>query len=110
MKIVSKVAFFAASKGREQHLGERLLQLVSRSRSEPGNLRYEVLQDISDDGIWIVVEDWCSEADFDAHMATPYVRSFLAEVPDLCDGDPDIRTYRKRSPPPSGHQILENEQ
>jgi quinol monooxygenase YgiN len=110
MNIVSKVAFFAARKGRERHLGERLLPLVSRSRSEPGNLRYEVLQDTGDDGIWIVLEDWCSEVDFDGHMATPYVCSFLAEVPDLCDGDPDIRSYRKRSPQESRHQVRENRQ
>jgi len=47
--------------------------------------------------LWIVAEDWLSEADFNAHMATDYVRSFMRRVPMLCDGDPDIRSYHKLS-------------
>lgn len=97
MKVVSKIAFFAARRDEETRLGEHLLSLVASSRSEPGSLRYEVFQDASDDGLWIVVEDWRSEGDFEQHMETAYVRAFLARVPDLCESEPDIRTYRKRS-------------
>lgn len=97
MDPISKVAFFAAKRGEEARLGHQLMALVPSSRSEPGNLRYEIFQDTSDDGLWIVVEDWRSAADFDFHMTTDYVQAFLDQVPALCDGEPDIRSYQKRS-------------
>ena len=97
MNVISKIAFFAARSGQEDRLGEHLLSLVAPSRAEAGNLRYEIFQDASDDGLWIAIEDWRSKADFDVHMATGYVRAFLSQVPSLCDGEPDIRSYRKRS-------------
>ena len=97
MTIVSKIAFFAARRGQEERLGESLLALVAPSRGEAGSLRYEIFQDASDDGLWIAVEDWRSNEAYDSHMETEYVRAFLSMVPSLCDGDPDIRTYRKRS-------------
>jgi quinol monooxygenase YgiN len=97
MNAISKIAFFAARHGQEERLGEQLLALVSPTRDEPGSLRYEIFHDAGDDGLWIVVEDWRSEADFECHMATDYVQSFLRQVPALCDGEPDIRSYYKRS-------------
>lgn len=98
MCTLSKIAFFAARRGQEDLLGTYLLSLVPPSRAEAGNLRYEIFQDASDNGLWIAVEDWRSEADFNIHMATSYVRTFLSQVPSLCDGDPDLRSYYKRSP------------
>ncbi|WP_115576234.1 putative quinol monooxygenase [Xanthomonas campestris] len=97
MTRISKIAFFAAKHGEEAALGEQLLALVGPSRAEPGSMRYEILQDSNDDGLWTVLEDWRSEADFDFHMATDYVRAFMQLVPSLCDSEPDIRTYSKRS-------------
>jgi len=97
MNAISKIAFFAARRGEEARLGQQLLALVTPSRLEPGSLRYEIFQDAADDGLWIVIEDWRSAADFDLHMATDYVQAFLRQVPELCDGEPDIRTYQKRS-------------
>lgn len=97
MTIVSKIAFFAARRGQEERLGQSLLALVALSRAEAGSLRYEIFQDASDHGLWIAVEDWRSIEAYESHMGTEYVRGFLSMVPSLCDGDPDIRTYRKRS-------------
>ena len=97
MNAISKIAFFAAKRGEEDALGQQLQALVPPTRHESGSLRYEIFQDASDDGLWIVVEDWRSTADFDRHMATDYVQAFLLQVPTLCDGEPDIRTYHKRS-------------
>lgn len=97
MTVVSKIAFFAARPGQEDRLGKHLMALVVPSRAEAGSLRYEIFQDASDDGLWIALEDWRSEDDYELHMGTDYVQAFLRLVPALCDGDPDIRAYSKRS-------------
>ena len=97
MNAIRKIAFFVARRGEEAVLGQRLLALVTPTRRESGSLRYEIFQDAADDGLWIVVEDWRSVADFDLHMSSDYVRAFLRQMPAVCDGEPDIRTYYERS-------------
>jgi quinol monooxygenase YgiN len=94
---MSKIAFFVAAPGKGKQLGDALLALVEPTRQEDGSLRYEIFQHFETENVWIVVEDWTSREAFDHHMNTPYVRRFLGEVPSLCDGSPDIRTYQKRS-------------
>jgi quinol monooxygenase YgiN len=96
---LTNVAFFTAKPGRADELGAALLTLVSPSRQEPGSLRYEVHQSKEAHGNWMVIEDWRYQSDFDEHMATSYVRDFLAKVPDLCVTDVDIRGFQERSVP-----------
>ncbi|GGY30452.1 putative quinol monooxygenase [Pseudoduganella albidiflava] len=98
MSILINVASFQARPGQSAALGSALLSLVSLSRAEPGNLQYEICQAIDAPDTWLVFEQWRSRGDFDFHMATPYVTRFLAAVPDLCAGDPDLRGYALRSP------------
>ncbi len=95
---VTNVAFFTARPGLGEELGRGLLALVAPTRREPGCLRYEIFQSPTDADAWFVYEDWRGPADFDAHMAAPYVRDFMARLPGLCQGDPDIRGYVRRSP------------
>lgn len=97
MNAISKIAFFEAVPGMGKQLGDALLALVGPTREEAGSLRYEIFQHFENENVWIVVEDWTSHEAFDLHMSTPYVRKFLVEVPSLCEGSPDIRTYQKRS-------------
>lgn len=97
MNAISKIAFFESVSGKDKQLGDALLSLVEPTRQEAGCLRYEIIQHFENENVWIVVEDWTSHEAFDHHMNTPYVRRFLGEVPSLCEGSPDIRTYLKRS-------------
>lgn len=96
---LSNVASFKAKPGQSELLGAELLELVAPSRSEPGCLRYELYQANDDNHTWLVLENWRTPADFDHHMATPYVIAFLAKVPDLCGDDVLIRGYQHRSSP-----------
>ncbi|MBB3222672.1 quinol monooxygenase YgiN [Massilia umbonata] len=97
MSTLINVASFHARPGQSAALGSALLSLVPLSRSEPGNVQYDISQAIDDPDTWLVFEQWRSRGDFDFHMTTPYVAQFLAAVPDLCDGDPDLRGYTLRS-------------
>lgn len=55
--------------------------LRSRTVAEPGVVRYELLRDPADRTRFTVVEVYRDKPAFDAHLATPYVRAFFAEVP-----------------------------
>jgi quinol monooxygenase YgiN len=91
-------AFFRAKPGRSGELGTELLSLVAPTRREPGSLQYHILQGRDEPDIWFVREEWRGRADFDAHMATAYVKRLLAAVPDLCVDDPRIDFFETRSP------------
>ena len=99
MAELTNVAFFKAKPGRSEDLAAALLALVSPSRQETGSLRYEIHQSKDSPNDWMVVEDWRYPSDFDEHMATSYVRNFLAMVPDLCVTDVETRGFQQRSAP-----------
>jgi 4-carboxymuconolactone decarboxylase len=94
-------AFFRAKPGQGETLGEQFLALVEPTRSEPGSIRYDILQSHDDLDTWFVREEWRSRNDFDLHMATPYVAHLLALVPLLCLGEVQIGGYALRSPSPA---------
>ncbi|GLK82801.1 putative quinol monooxygenase [Ancylobacter defluvii] len=98
MAELTNAAFFNARSGRSDELGSELLKLVSPSRQEKGCLRYEIHQSKDDPHAWMVLEDWRQPSDFDLHMASDYVRAFMAKVPELCVGKVEICAYRQVSP------------
>ena len=107
METLINVAHFRARQGKGQALGSALLALVDASRSEAGNLQYDICQSHDDPDTWLVFEQWRSRQAFDFHMATPYVTQFLAAVPDLCAGELDVRSYAPRSPADRRHGQLQ---
>jgi quinol monooxygenase YgiN len=97
MKAMTNTAFFRARPNLSKALGACLLELVSPTRSEAGCLRYEIYRSNDDPDAWFVYEDWRSQADFEAHMQTPYVKAFMNSVPELCEEDVEVCSYEKVS-------------
>jgi quinol monooxygenase YgiN len=77
-----------------QRLGEALKGLIEPTRAEPGNIRYELLASLDDDRDYTFVEEYQDGDSLDAHMNTPHVQAAIAAMPELVDGDLDLRTYR----------------
>ncbi|MGW2449237.1 putative quinol monooxygenase [Streptomyces sp. NPDC001675] len=89
-------AFIQAKEGFTETVGQRLLGLIEPTRKEEGCVRYEVYQSTENDNDWFIFETWKSKEAFDFHMQTPYVREFLAWVPEASTRDIDIRFHRVR--------------
>jgi autoinducer 2-degrading protein len=51
---------------------------VSRSRQEPGTMRYEVLQSELDPALFVIYEAYRSREDFLAHRAAPHTERWKA--------------------------------
>lgn len=83
MSILARVAFFTVRPGRSAALGARLLALVEPTRIELGCLRYDIHRSDEKRELWLVYENWTAPENFDTHMRTPYVQSFMADLPDL---------------------------
>lgn len=82
----SVVAQVRARPGKEDALREVTLPLVALVRSDPKNLVYFLQEDIGKPGHFVFYEVFATQADFEAHNATPYVRQWLARLPELADG------------------------
>ena len=88
------VAHLRAQEGRGAELGEALKGLIEPTRAEPGNISYELLASLDDERDYTFVEEYQDGDALDAHMNTPHVAAALAAMPELVDGDLDLRTYR----------------
>ena len=90
---VRVVARVVARPGKEDELRTLLRGLIEPTRREPGCVTYELLQNTADPTDFTFVEEWCSEADLDAHLQSPHLRNTRMRLPDLAAADPDIRRY-----------------
>ncbi|MCL1587318.1 MAG: antibiotic biosynthesis monooxygenase [Actinomycetia bacterium] len=88
------VAHLRAQDGRGAELREGLMALIDPTRAEPGNISYELLASLDDDRDYTFVEEYQDSNAFEAHMNTPHVVAALAAMPELVEGDADVRTYR----------------
>lgn len=77
-----------------QALQDALAASIGPTRSEPGCLRYELMQSTTDPNEYVMLEEWRSEADVAGHMHTPHVRLLLEQVSALVSTPPEISSYR----------------
>jgi quinol monooxygenase YgiN len=82
----SVVAEVRAKPGKEDALRAATLPLVELVRSDPKNLVYFLQEDRLSPGHFVFYEIFANEKDFEAHNAMPYVKDWLAKLPDLADG------------------------
>jgi quinol monooxygenase YgiN len=82
----SVVAEVRAKPGKERELREATLMLVEKVRAEPNNLLYFLHEDRQAPGHFIFYEIFASQADFEAHNATPHVQAWFARLPALANG------------------------
>ncbi|MBT0566127.1 putative quinol monooxygenase [Williamsia sp. CHRR-6] len=71
------VATIAVKPGTEAEVGAALRTLVTATQAEEGCNYYEAFESASTPGTFVTVERWRSQADLDAHMASPHVAAAL---------------------------------
>jgi quinol monooxygenase YgiN len=90
----SVVAEVRAKPGRADSLRKVTLPLVDLVRGDPANLVYFLQEDRAAPGHFIFYEVFASEADFEAHNNMPYVKAWLARLPELADGGVKVTRLR----------------
>jgi len=80
------VAEVRAKAGKEEALRAATLPLVAQVRAEPNNLLYFLHEDQQAPGHFVFYEIFKTQADFEAHNATPHVQAWFARLPELADG------------------------
>lgn len=85
------IAFIRAKRGLGDELGRRLAGLVDQARAEPGNINYDLHRSDEDADVWVLYENWKHPSDLDAHFELPYMKAFVATLPEVLEGDMDLR-------------------
>lgn len=85
------IAFIRAKPGRGDELGRRLGALVEPSRAEAGNINYDLHRSNDDPDVWVLYENWQTAADLTSHFEQPYMKAFVAALPEVLDGEMDLR-------------------
>ena len=85
------IAFIRAKKGMGDELGRRLWTLVEPARAEPGNINYDLHRSNDDPDVWVLYEKWKEASDLNGHFSLPYMKEFLAALPEVLEGQMDLR-------------------
>jgi quinol monooxygenase YgiN len=85
------VAFVRAKKGMGDELGQRLWTLVEPARAEPGNINCDLHRSNDDPDVWVLYENWKDASDLTAHFELPYMKAFVAALPEVLEGEMDLR-------------------
>ncbi len=94
------VAEVRAKPGMEEKLREATLPLVAQVRNEPNNLVYFLHENRSKPSHLIFYEIFATEADFQAHNATPHVQAWFARLPELAEAGVAVTHMRLRGNAP----------
>jgi quinol monooxygenase YgiN len=82
---VKVVAVLTARPGAADRLRTLLDGMLAPSRTEPGNLRYDLWQDASEPGRFFLDELYADEDAVAAHRASPHFQAYLAAINDLAE-------------------------
>jgi len=94
MTTVDVVAVLKAKAGSEAIVEEGLKALAAPSREEDGCLSYELYVSIAEPGTFVTVEQWTSQEDLDAHMASPHLAAAIAASGEHFGDAPVIHVLR----------------
>jgi pimeloyl-ACP methyl ester carboxylesterase len=103
----SIVAEVRAKRGKEAELRQVTLPLVALVRSDPKNLVYFLQEDREAPGRFVFYEVFATREDFEAHNNMPYVKDWLAKLPELADGGVTVtRMGILHGDMPKGHESI----
>ena len=82
---VRTIAILAAHPGKSEELIKLLQGMVYPSRSEAGNLRYDLWRDQNDPNRFLLDELYVDSRAVEAHRATSHFQNYLSQVNELAD-------------------------
>ena len=92
-KRVSVVAKVTARPDKASEMRVVILKLAHDSREEDGCIRYDVLQNAAEPHVFVLVEEWTSNAHLDAHNLTPHVHEAIMKATPLAAAPLEVGRY-----------------
>lgn len=80
MKSIRLIATHTAKPQQREALLAALEKNVRESRKEPGNVSFEVFEDITTPGIFYLIEDWRNKEAIEAHRESSHFKEYMQEA------------------------------
>ncbi len=77
-KQITVIAYFITQPGTEQMFFDRLGEIITKTRAEPGCISYHFHQHNSEPYRFMFYENFIDQAAFDDHVAQPYIKEWIA--------------------------------
>ncbi|MCT4613745.1 MAG: antibiotic biosynthesis monooxygenase [Marinifilaceae bacterium] len=77
IEVISKLT---AKEGKEQALIEAFKEMIAPTKKEKGYIMYEMYQDSTNPAIMMVVEQWETKEDFDAHCSSNHFDEIVPKM------------------------------
>lgn len=90
LRVVARVK---ARTDKVEEVRDALTSLVAPTRSEPGCIVYELLQNTDDPTDFTFVEEWESEEALASHAGSDHIKTTRKKLDGIVEGAIDIRTY-----------------
>lgn len=91
--MVIVIARFQPRSGRRDELVALLEEVQEASRRDDGCLHYGYYAEVADAVSFVAVEEWRDMAALEGHLRQPHVGRLVAAIPQLADGQPEIRAH-----------------
>ncbi|MFG0276290.1 MAG: putative quinol monooxygenase [Phycisphaerales bacterium] len=85
------IARVVALPGKAEDLRAVLESLVAPTRAEPGCIKYDLVRDRENAGVFTFVEEWTDDAALDRHFQTPHFIAAGERLGPLVAEAPEIR-------------------
>jgi quinol monooxygenase YgiN len=84
-----------AKPGQESQVRQELVSLVGPSRKDLGCLNYDMHQALDNHSLFLVHENWTSEAHLEQHLQKPDVKATLVRLEQMVTEPPQITLWKK---------------
>ena len=95
---ITIIARIKAKPGMEQRMQQDLLSLLAPTQSEAGCITFDLLVDDQNPAVFVLYENWESQAALDAHFQQPYVKQVLKAYEETLAEPIEVLSLRKIEP------------
>ena len=82
MESLRIIAIIKSNRENVVEVSEILKSLTEDSRKEEGNISYSLCEDVNDDSLFVVIEEWKSQEAIVFHNSTPHFKLFQHNIKD----------------------------
>lgn len=83
MTVLSLIAQIKAKPGKEGELEQLLHALIAPTREEAGSINYDLHVANDEPGLFVLYENWRTDALWQEHMASAHIKAFQARTDEL---------------------------
>lgn len=69
--------------------------LVDKSRNDEGCISYELFQDVNDESILTIIEQWENKKALDNHLSDRDFKILISKTSDLLEKETEINVYKQ---------------